>query len=231
MSLVSSQTLPNYREYLWRGQRNAKWELYSSLDRLRRTSGKAIDRDVHLQEFKRAALGRRGPFPPPLQDDEQWWALGQHFGLATPLLDWTASPFVAAFFAFTEPDTKVTERAVFALCALPLMEKYKEAITAGGSTRPLPMVTVPELDENSRLISQAGAFTSLPDGYSVESCIRISFPGHLRPPVLFKFLLPNKERETCLKDLVRMNIHPASLFPDLSGASQFCNIRSSIHGY
>lgn len=39
-----------------------------------------------------------------------------------------------------------------------------------------------------------------------------------------KIYIPNEERAECLRHLRMMNVHHASLFPDLLGASQFCNI-------
>src|SRR6202011_3028313 len=57
--------------------------------------------DRYLWAFKRAAAGLRGPNPADLEPD-QWWSLGRHFGLITPLLDWTESPYIAAFFALSE---------------------------------------------------------------------------------------------------------------------------------
>ncbi len=100
---VFRTSAPKHR-YIWRGQRNPAWTLSSSLDRLFErlhllpAGASALERQSaeHLDAFKYAARGRRGHNPAELSEND-WWALGQHFGLATPLLDWTRSPFAAAY--------------------------------------------------------------------------------------------------------------------------------------
>ena len=91
------------KTYVFRGHRRADWKLESTLDRdpAARLTRK---RREHLDAFMFAVRGRRGSNPATLVRKNEWWALGQHHGLKTPLLDWTKSPFVAAYFAFIEDE-------------------------------------------------------------------------------------------------------------------------------
>ena len=102
---------------VWRGQAASRWELRPTLDRLalRRSVPRESARAKQLRLFQLSARGRRHQAGVPLSEDE-WWSLGQHYGLATPLLDWSRSPFVALYFAF-ESDINDGDdwRAVWAL--------------------------------------------------------------------------------------------------------------------
>jgi len=60
-----------------------------------------VDRKRQLDRFKEMALGRLA-FHIPAADDDEWWALAQHHGMAIPMLDWTYAPFVALYFAFEQ---------------------------------------------------------------------------------------------------------------------------------
>ncbi len=86
--------------FVFRGQENSEWLLQSSFQRLAKGKNPAqTDLERHLRNFKAASRGMRGTNPQELREGG-WWTLGQHYGLATPLLDWTRSHWVALYFAF-----------------------------------------------------------------------------------------------------------------------------------
>jgi hypothetical protein len=181
----------------------------------------------HLENFRYAARGRRGLSPASLSENE-WWALGQHFGLTTPLLDWTRAPFAALYFAFEDvsldPDVP---RTVYALDENAVFAKALEIQTGPSIEKgrvPIVEIVDPMSDENQRLVSQGGCFTRAPIGTSIEQWVARAFEGSSEP-VLIRIELPNTDRLSCLQALNRMNINHLSLFPDLTGASRSTNLK------
>lgn len=177
-----------------------------------------------------AARGRRGPFPSKPTEDELW-SLGRHYGLATPFLDWTRSPFVAAFFALIEQNTSSRFRAVWGLTSNVLHrsdEIRKEH--KGVSRAPIIEFIDPKVDDNPRLVSQGGLFTRSPDGVDIQNWVSTYFKDDKKTR-LFKILIPDSERELALRALNRMNINHLSLFPDLTGACEYANSNLLIAEY
>ena len=130
-------SLKSRRGYVWRGQKKDEdngWFLQSSFDRKVQSKDqydRAKKLKRHLHNFKE---GMNKSYPNVLpQDDVDIWALGQHYGLKTPLLDWTLSPYIAAYFAFNEGnytnDRNDCYRYVYALnrSLERLMSKQKKA--------------------------------------------------------------------------------------------------------
>ncbi|WP_311568641.1 type I restriction enzyme endonuclease domain-containing protein [Photobacterium arenosum] len=94
-------------------------------------------------------------------------------------------------------------------------------------------IVEPSIDDHGRLVNQAGLFSFAPYGEILES----SLERHLAESgvdvddvtevakYICRIHIPNETntRQSCLKKLRKMNIHHASLFPDLIGASGYCN--------
>lgn len=202
--------------YIFRGQRDSTWGLESSLTRLvRNTTATAAPQSIErsqISRFRKAIRGLRGPNPAPLSDDEVF-CLGQHYGLATPLLDWTSSPYIAAYFAFENAiPSSSGKRAVWMLDRVKLVQKM-------AATEQLTFLE-PLQDDNSRIIAQRGLFTRTPTGITLDAVLAEN--GHL--DCLTRLVIDETYRLDALNDLSLMNISANSLFPDLHGAARYCNM-------
>lgn len=227
----------DYNHYVWRGDRRDDRPLLPSFDRLYKGKERKFIEgrlSVHLENFKLATRGRRGSSPSRIVEENDWWALGQHYGLATPLLDWTRSPFVALFFAFEKDIADQTShRMVYAITPSSSEIKSNEiAQKHSGPDRPdIVEYFTPLQDENSRLVNQNGLFSRCTSGTSLESWVAEKFKDYEKGAILIRIKIPNRDREECLRTLNKMNINHLTLYPDLFGASNFSNFTDKISRY
>ncbi len=224
-------------QLVFRGHRRHDWGLMPTLGRVT-TNGIITEvlADGQLDRFKRAVRGRLNDTALVNEDDELW-SVGQHHGLMTPLLDWTYSPYVALFFAFHKEDDRDEKdnpyRAVYVL---------NKSFLVDNETETGIRVFEPRKDHHGRLVNQAGLFTFSPFDATLENKLTDvladdegftdeelrSASEEEQPEILARYIckiyIRNEERDACVRHLRRMNVHHASLFPDLIGASDYCNI-------
>jgi len=112
--------------WAFRGQADANWPLESSLTRYLKTfagdpSGWLARESKILRTFQRKAH-LLVPRTPAAGETLEWLALMQHHGAPTRLLDFTWSPYVAAFFAL---ERATTDAAIWAISSSPGVPNFR----------------------------------------------------------------------------------------------------------
>jgi hypothetical protein len=231
--------------WAFRGQADARWDLENAIERtdfIQLHKGIEVD---FLAEFQRGARN----YLPKDQTPEhliEWLALMQHHGAPTRLLDFTKSPFIAAYFAF-EQCYSVPERYI-AIWAMNINFLKSEALSK------LQKLFSVELEKSGNVIKEALFEKIFYENscslifpvepfrmnrrYSLQQSIFVSTGNSYEPfmhqlgfledkieRAVVKIELPTTLHKQVIRDLQKMNLHRASLFPDLDGYAASLKLR------
>ncbi|WKZ36096.1 MAG: FRG domain-containing protein [Anaerolineales bacterium] len=225
-TIIEDRDYDTPRYTIFRGQPDAKWHLRTTLERMVGGNMQAenyfrliesIQTQIETFINQRWELPDYEDFQKNLTDhhkiDEQtffYMTYLRHFGFPSPLLDWTRSPFVAAYFAFRDASSSAEKVAVY---------MYSISMSdAGVRVDQCPYVSLIDKSprNNKRHELQQGVYTIC----LKEENERIYFSDHEeggvkdehRIPFVTKFILPASERLNAFCALQTYNINPYSLF-------------------
>lgn len=207
------------RALLFRGEADATWPIRTTLDRQADEIDKLrpdgpIDREEFRQqlfdEFKRQRIA----VSPSTQgwDEDALELLARHHGLPSAILDWTTSPYIAAFFAMSDPGAAKSEnvsiwildRRTFVAEDHPNIDLIDDAEV---------------LIANARAVEQQAVFLRILDVTAIHD-LKAELGSSLR-----KLIIPTKERDRALRELYTMGICDRGLFRDLDGAARTAKAR------
>jgi hypothetical protein len=215
-------------ELLYRGQADSSWRLETTLER-------SVHRVVSLNDYYKIVKQAKprietftdkswkiptyeeyskwlasDPHPPFNFDAYPYFVYLRHHGFPSPLLDWTASPYVTAFFAMMNPPSDAKKVSVYV---------YWED-TGGGklSDRNKPAIhgLGPNVRSHRRHFLQQSQYTictaTIGGNVVYAKHEDVVAKGETGQDRLWKIDIPVSARVEFLKKLHKMNINSFSLF-------------------
>ena len=231
--------------WAFRGQAYSSWVLNNAIERtafIHYHKGIEID---FVSEFQRGARNY-------LSKDEtpghliEWLALMQHHGAPTRLLDLTKSPYIAAYFAFEFCEEKQDQNVAvwgFNIHYLKnkaldiLSDEFGEALKDNKNLINEDLFEKIFYQNNKNLVFPVEPFR-MNKRYSLQQSVFIStgisdvplmdqlhFLGDSMEQTVVKIEIPGTCKNEALRELHQMNLHRASLFPDLDGYALSLKLR------
>lgn len=204
--------------YIFRGQGEETWHLVSFFQR---EFGEKIAWNMKEEVEKQLLNSFKDNCQRYLDEDflkdlneDELMILAQHYQVPTTLLDWSYSPYIAAFFAFSQC-FRTNESQNIAIWAL--KKNHQIWNDKSGAKIIEDLVRV-----NKRQRWQQGCFTQLSyaesslDGYALDR--KKKDPNVKVDEAIIKFTIPKTERLKALAELEAMNI----AYPVILGGMESC---------
>lgn len=210
---------------IYRGQKNTNYRLRTSFHCNHRNDFiRYAQNDIQILAHHVNSISN---YKYDINKNDDYYALlnlGQHHGFPTPLLDWTESPYVAAYFAYENVDKREKEGYVriFIFDTAKWRLRCPELISI---IEPRPSITIrvfPAINNNRAIPQQSVSAVSNID--DIEGFIRL-YEEYYKERYLTKIDLPIVERNRVLKELQQMGITAASLFPSFDGICKYLKER------
>ena len=223
--------------FIFRGQANADWGLMSSL--MRAISGHSPESALDFEEAARDEFVAQahlyvGPsLLSSVPTKLHWWMHMQHFHAPTRLLDWSRSPFVAAYFACEQHPND--DGAVWALDVrlddFSMPSCFKEVPTERDIKKLEQLFLNPEAPKklclinmgirNERMVAQQGLFMVCQNASVQHHDVLCRAAKRNRTSKRFwKIRIGKDKKSEFFRHLRAMNINARSVYPGIDGLGQ-----------
>ncbi len=215
---------------LFRGVCNSKYHLESTLDRLLKKERsypeylniiKIAHKHITTCTGKKWDLNTKIDMLGFKLQAPEFMVYLRHNGFPSPLLDWTRSPHIAAFFAFRNIYAKASHASIY------VYRESTKGVKSWSDKEPRILTLGSTIETDYKHFLQQSEYS-----FCVKAkADRQFFANHENVPsredqdVIFKYNIPASERQKVLKKLDEMNITSYSLFNSEASLMETLSLR------
>lgn len=212
--------LKSKSKFIFRGQQKP-WRLSTAFHRRGRyRMSRFTEQDVKQLHRRLSAITTHYFDLSVAEENGAFFNLMQHHGYPTPLLDWSHSPYVAAFFAFRDWPIRYTgdENArIYVFNEQAWRKDFPQILNLDPAFLHLSVMEFIALD-NPRLVPQQSV-TTVTNIDDIEAYI-LERESETGTRYLEAIDIPAHERKEAMRDLRYMGITAGSMFPNIDGVCE-----------